>query len=159
MTCRTLRDTDFTIRSLPLYGMQSISSIDSADVSGEVFSLAIEGSTADALDVPPSSVTIITIGTNRRLLLATVGITYTFDVVSGMTPAVIIEKYKKYSASGLFLNSLKVRSRLPIETLSTASITQVTPITPAVETNERSSKEGDRTFIATHLSKIMQCDV
>ena len=119
----------------------------------EKFKSAIAGSTADALEVPPSSITVVTIGTNRRMLLATVGITYTFDVLSSMTAADIIEKFKKHSAGGYFLNSLRARSGLSIETLSTASIVQVSSVSPAVNTNEKTSKEGDLPLIPRCLCK------
>ena len=120
-------------------------------MASEKFKSAIAGSTADALEVPPSSITVVTIGTNRRMLLATVGITYTFDVLSSMTAADIIEKFKKYAERGYFLHSLKFRSGLSIETLSTASIVQVPSVSPAVNTEEKTNKEGDFPLIASYL--------
>jgi hypothetical protein len=134
--------------TLPLYSLQSVTSVNPVEVASEVFSLAIAGSTADALEVPPSSITGLTIGANRRVLLATVGYTYTFDVLSSMTPAVIINKFKKYSSDGFFLNSLRAKSGVSIDTLSTASIVQVPSVIQAANTEEKSNKRGDRPIIA-----------
>ena len=138
-----LRHTDFVMCDLPLYFTQSIASVNTIDVAREMFTSAIAGSTADALEVPPSSITLVTIGANRRMLLATVGITYTFDVLSSMTPAAIIKKFSDSTAGGYFLHSLKFRSGLSIDTLSTASIVYVPFVTPAANKDGKSNKEGE----------------
>lgn len=99
-------------------------------------------STADALEVPLSAVTGVTIVLNRRMLLATTALTYTFDLVSSLKASAVIEKYSLSTDSGLFLKSMKANSGLPIEALTSLSIVEVTPFNPEVNVLNRSNKSG-----------------
>ena len=125
-----------------IIALQSFDGLSASEAASGAFSSAVRVSTADALEVPLRAVSGVTITLNRRMLLVTTAISYTFDLNSTIKADTVAERFSKATDSGLFLNSMKSSSGLPIEALTSSSIVEVVPFTPQVNAVNRSTRRG-----------------
>ena len=104
----------FLNSSIPYTFIQTFGGVSLSQVSNAQFTEAIVESVSETLKLPVEAVRGISVVENRRMMLSSVTVSYTLQIISGMTSDYFVNELQTSITNGKFLAILSTKSTIQI---------------------------------------------